>query len=179
MTRALALGLVALVGPLLLTGCGGDDATSTTTPGPAQETSLHQCGDALPDDAFVALGWRPSGDASLDSGTCTRAGDQGDLAVQRYPVAAVGGSDLPQAAQDAFDERCGDLYGEQATRVDWLGDATPSCVSLGGRTGTSTILALTPEHTLVEARVSATADTAPDRVRAGLVALAEAGAATF
>lgn len=178
MTRTLPLGLAALLSALLLQGCA-EDAKSTATPGPAQSTSLADCADVLPDHAFTSLGWQPSGEPALDSGTCTRSATQGDVAVQRWPVAAVGGDDLPKAAEKAFADRCKDLYGQAATRVDWLGSDMPGCVALGGRRGQSTILALTTHDTLVEARVSADEPTQPDRVRAGLVELAQAAASAF
>jgi hypothetical protein len=178
MTRLLPLGLAALVSTLLLQACG-EDARTTASPGPARSTSLAVCADVLPDRAFTSLGWEPAGEPALDSGTCTRTAAQGDVAVQRWPVAAVGGDDLPQAAQQAFEDRCKDLYGQAARRVDWLGADLPSCVALGGRRGQSTILALTTHHTLVEARVSADRPTSPDRLRAGLVELARAGATAF
>lgn len=178
MTRLLPLGLAALVSALLLQACE-EDAARTASPGPARSTSLADCAGVLPDHAFTTLGWQPSGEPALDSGTCTRTAAQGDVAVQRWPVAAVGGDDLPQAAQQAFEDRCQDLYGQAARRVDWLGSDMPSCVALGGSRGQSTLLALTTHHTLVEARVSADEATSPDQVRAGLVELARAAATAF
>ena len=179
MKRAVLLGPVALVSAVLLQACGGGDAATTASPGPAQSTSLDQCADVLPDSVFTTLGWEPSGQPELDSGTCSRTAAEGDLAVQRWPVAAVGGSDLPRAARKSFDERCGDLYGHSAQQVGWLGAGMPSCVALGGPRGMSTLLALTPDHTLVEARVSADESTSAERVRAGLTELARAAAAAF
>jgi len=180
MTRTLGLCLVALLGGLVLQACGGEDAARSQAPGPGQETSLGDCRVAVPDSALVTLGWEASGEASLDSGTCTRETAQGDVAVERRPVAAVGGDDLPAAAKLAFDEHCADLYGKPGEEVDWMGDDTRACARVDGEhRGVSYLVALTADDTIVEARVSADESTSNDLVRVALVELVEAGAATF
>lgn len=180
MTRTLGLGLVALLGVLVLQACGGEEAVESDAPGPAQETSLGDCREAVPDTALETLGWESWGVASLDSGTCTRAAAQGDIAVERWPVGAVGGDDLPAAAQQSFDEHCADLYGEPGEEVDWMGPDTQACGRVDGEgRGVSYLVALTEDDTIVEARVSAGESTSDDLVRDALVELVAAAAATF
>ena len=180
MTRTVGLCLVALLGVPLLQACGGGDAARSQTPGPAQETGLGDCRAAVPDGAFDTLGWDSSGEASLDSGTCTRAAAQGDVSVERLPVGAVGGDDLPAAARQAFDAHCTDLYGEPGQQVDWMGADTRACSRIDGEhRGVSYLVALTADDTIVEARVSADESTSDDLVRDALVELATAAAATF
>lgn len=180
MTHTLGSGLLAVVTLALLQGCGSGAATRADPPRPVHETSLADCQSAIPDTVVRKLGWHSASPATLDSGTCTREAHEGEIAVQRRAVPAVGGSDLRAAARKTFKQHCADLYGLPGTRIDWLGSGTPACARVAGAgPGLNVLVVVTDHDSLVESRISVDQDGASDHVQAGLVELARSASATF
>ncbi|MGI8646013.1 MAG: hypothetical protein ACR2JD_06815 [Nocardioides sp.] len=170
---ALSAGfLVALV---LLAAC--TDGVDTPAKPSTEPTSLSDCATLLPEGAVDSLGWAAEGAPTLDESLCRQAAAEGAVSVQRRLVAAGSEEEVPDAAQQAFDDRCaelGGMVGEPAgEEVDWLGEDARACVALAeGETGTTALIALWPDSTLVEVRVDADQPVSPERVRATLVELA-------
>ena len=170
-----ALSAAPLVALVLLAACT-TEADTPTEPS-TEPTSLSDCAALLPEDSLKPLGWTVEGAPTLDESLCRQAAAEGAVSVQRRPVAAGSEEEVPDAAQQAFDDRCaelGGMVGERAgEEVDWLGDDARACVALAeGETGTTALIALWPDNTLVEVRVDADEPVSPDQVQAALVELA-------
>ncbi len=183
MTRRLSLatGILVLVG-LATQACGGPDTeASSTDPGPALETSISDCNALIPEDVLATLGWSPgSTSATLDSGICRRDAEQGYVTVERLPVAALGGDDLPAKAQQAYDEACAELdsfpdpddlsvSAGPGQSVGWLGEDVTACaVEPSEPRAETTVVVLTPQDTVVQLRVVPDSPTSSGDVRAAL-----------
>lgn len=164
--------------------CGSESTDRVADPGPAQETAPADCQALIPDSALDLLGWDAESAVTLDSGTCERAAAQGEVAVRRRAVAAVGESDLPEQAERAYAERCGELDAvpdpddpsappSAGEETDWLSGDIPVCVvTADGDRGENVLLVLTDNDALVEIRVDVNEPTAADAVQAGLTELA-------
>jgi len=164
-----------LVALALLAAC--TDEVDTPDKPSTEPTSLTDCAALLPEGAVDSLGWTVEGAPTLDESLCRQAAAEGAVSVQRRPVAAGSEEEVADAAQLAFDDRCaelGGMVGERAgEEVDWFGDDARACAALAeGETGTTALIALWPDNTLVEVRVDADQPASPDQVKATLVELA-------
>ena len=174
--------LAAFLVPVLV-GCTG--AAEVADPEPVREptatrTTLETCAALTPDDALEALGWSGAAAARLDIDTCTRDAQEGTVTVQRRAVPAVGGEDLPAAADDVLAGRCEELgaTAEAATALWDQGQGACALVPRSDRS-ISVLVVHTDDDAVVEVRVDATAPTARAAREAGLGALGEAVATTF
>jgi hypothetical protein len=145
----------------------------------------------IPDRILTTLGWPAAGGpAEVRRSTCRRESGAGAVNVQRRPVAAVGGDDLPEKSRQAYEARCAELEGlpdpdrpEVPARpgepVDWLGPDQPACAVVEEDRGWNVLLTLTPEHRLIEVWIEVDEATPPAKVRAALTELAEIATARF
>lgn len=176
--RTLSAALL-LVAPVLAGCTDAKEVEEPTDSSGIWSLTQERCRALVPDGALDALGWSGAGIARLDSDTCTRTATEGTVSVSRRPVPAVGGSDLPAAADTMFAERCDEVAATPEAAEGIADGGQGACALLPDADRTVSILVVhTDADAVLEVRVDSDAPTDLAHRAAGLDALGAAAVGT-